>query len=47
MTPLAMILIPLNLIAIGLYMRARLRGDLGKVIVYQPGAVILSLSIAD
>jgi uncharacterized membrane protein YhhN len=46
MTSLAMILIPLNLIAIGLYMRARIQGDLGRVIIYQPGAVIISLSIA-
>jgi len=46
MTSLAMILIPLNLIAIGLYMRARIQGDLARVIIYQPGAVIISWSIA-
>jgi len=46
MTCLSLILIPLNLIAIGLYMRARIKGDLRKVIVYQPGAVIISWSIA-
>jgi uncharacterized membrane protein YhhN len=46
MTSLAMILIPLNLIAIGLYMRARIKGDLRRVIIYQPGAVIISWSIA-
>jgi uncharacterized membrane protein YhhN len=46
MTSLAMILIPLNLVAIGLYMRARIQGDLARVIIYQPGAVLLSLSIA-
>ena len=42
----AAILVPLNLLAIGLYMRARLEGDLGRVIVYQPASVILSWSIA-
>jgi uncharacterized membrane protein YhhN len=41
-----MILILLNLIAIGLYMRARIQGDLRRVILYQPGAVIISWSIA-
>jgi len=46
MTSLAMFLIPLNLVAIGLYMRARIQGDLARVIIYQPGAVILSFSIA-
>lgn len=43
---LSLILIPLNLIAIALYMRARIDGDLRRVIIYQPGAVIISLSIA-
>jgi uncharacterized membrane protein YhhN len=46
MTCLSLVLIPLNLIAIGLYMRARIKGDLRRVIVYQPGAVIISWSIA-
>jgi uncharacterized membrane protein YhhN len=46
MTWALLILIPLNLVAIGLYMRARLEGDLGRVIVYQPASVILSWSIA-
>ncbi len=46
MTYLSLVLIPLNLIAIGLYMRARLEGDLAKVIIYQPGSVILSCLIA-
>jgi uncharacterized membrane protein YhhN len=46
MTFLLLALIPLNLIAIALYMHARIRGDLGKVIFYQPGAVSLSLVIA-
>jgi uncharacterized membrane protein YhhN len=46
MTYLLLILIPLNLIGIGLYMRARIRNDLGSVIIYQPGSVILSWLIA-
>jgi uncharacterized membrane protein YhhN len=46
MAYLLSILIPLNLIAIGLYMRARINGDLGRVIIYQPGAVIISWLIA-
>ena len=46
MSYLSLILIPLNLLAIGLYMRARIKGDLGSVIIYQPGAVIISWSIA-
>jgi uncharacterized membrane protein YhhN len=46
MTVLLWILIPLNLVAIALYMEARIQGDLRKVIVYQPGAVILSWLIA-
>jgi uncharacterized membrane protein YhhN len=40
------ILIPLNLILIGLYMRARMRGDLRQVIFFQPTAVIISWLIA-
>ncbi len=40
------ILIPLNLVLIGLYMRARMRDDKGKVRIYQPGAVIVSWVIA-
>jgi uncharacterized membrane protein YhhN len=46
MTALLLILIPLNLVAIGLYMEARIQGDLGRVIIYQPAAVILSWLIA-
>jgi uncharacterized membrane protein YhhN len=46
MAYLLLILIPLNLIAIGLYMRARIKGDLGRVIIYQPAAVITSWLIA-
>jgi uncharacterized membrane protein YhhN len=41
-----LVLIPLNLIAIGLYMHARMRDDLKRVIVFQPGAVIISWLIA-
>jgi uncharacterized membrane protein YhhN len=40
------VLVLLNLIAIGFYMRARTRGDLRRVIVFQPAAVILSWLIA-
>jgi uncharacterized membrane protein YhhN len=39
-------LVLLNLIAIGFYMHARVRGDLRRVIVFQPAAVILSWLIA-
>ena len=39
-------LVLLNLIAIGFYMHARVRGDLRRVIVFQPGAVILCFLIA-
>ena len=46
MAYLLWILIPLNLIGIGLYMHARIKGDLGRVIIYQPGAVITSWLIA-
>lgn len=46
MTYLLMILVPLNLIGIGLYMHARIRNDLGRVIIYQPRSVILSWLIA-
>ena len=46
MSYLLPILIPLNLLAIALYMRARIRSDLGRVRIYQPGAVILSWLIA-
>ena len=46
MTYLPLFLIPLNLVAIGLYMHARIRGDLGRVILYQPGSVIISWMIA-
>jgi uncharacterized membrane protein YhhN len=46
MAYLLLILIPLNLLGIGLYMRARVKGDLQKVILYQPGAVIVSWLIA-
>ena len=46
MSYLLPILIPLNLLAIALYMRARIRSDLERVRVYQPGAVILSWLIA-
>jgi uncharacterized membrane protein YhhN len=40
------VLVLLNLIAIGFYMHARMRGDLTRVIIFQPGAVILSWLIA-
>ena len=46
MSYLLPILIPLNLLAIALYMRARIRSDLERVRIYQPGAVILSWLIA-
>ena len=46
MNLLLLVLIPLNLIAIGLYMHARVEGDLRKVILFQPSAVILSWLIA-
>jgi uncharacterized membrane protein YhhN len=46
MTYLPLLLIPLNLVAVGLYMQARSRGDLARVVLYQPGSVILSWLIA-
>jgi uncharacterized membrane protein YhhN len=46
MAYLLMILVPLNLIGIGLYMHARTRNDLRRVIIFQPGSVILSWLIA-
>ncbi len=39
-------LVPLNVILIGLYMYVRTKGDLKKVIFFQPGAVITSWLIA-
>lgn len=41
-----LILVPLNLIAISLYMHARVKNDLKRVIVFQPSAVIISWLIA-
>jgi hypothetical protein len=38
-------LVLLNVAAIGFYMHARLRGDLERVIIFQPAAVIISWSI--
>ena len=35
-------LVLLNLTAIGFYMHARMRNDLKRVIIFQPGAVIIS-----
>ena len=46
MSYLLPILIASNLLAIALYMRARIRNDLERVRIYQPGAVILSWLIA-
>ncbi len=46
MAYLLLILIPLNLLGIALYMRARIKGDLEKVLIYQPGTVIVSWLIA-
>lgn len=40
------ILIPLNIILIGLYMHARIKGNLKRVAVVQPAAVIVSWIIA-
>jgi uncharacterized membrane protein YhhN len=41
-----LLLVPVNLVLIGLYMHARMKGDLGRVIVFQPAAVIVSWLIA-
>lgn len=41
-----LLLVPLNVVLIGLYMRARMEGDLRRVIVVQPAAVIVSWLIA-
>jgi uncharacterized membrane protein YhhN len=41
-----LLLVLLNLTAIGFYMNARVRGDLRRVIIFQPAAVILSWLIA-
>lgn len=41
-----LLLVPLNVVLIGLYMRARMKGDLRRVIVVQPAAVIVSWLIA-
>lgn len=41
-----LLLVPLNVVLIGLYMHARMKGDLGRVIVVQPAAVIVSWLIA-
>lgn len=41
-----LLLVLLNLAAIGFYMNARVRGDLRRVIIFQPAAVILSWLIA-
>jgi uncharacterized membrane protein YhhN len=46
MAYLLLILVPLNLLGIGLYIHARIENDLRRVILFQPGSVILSWLIA-